>query len=189
MALTRAFLKGLGLTDDQMSAIIEAHTDTVDGIKKDRDKYKVDAERLPSIQKELDDLKTGSNDWKDKYEKEHKAFDNYKKDVSDKETLSKIKTAYRKLLKNANVTENHYESILKVTDFSGMKLNEDGTLVDTDKLIETIKKDWSGFIPTQETRGASPETPPSGKNSGSLGRAAQLANKYHNGLFGKNKEE
>ena len=38
MALTRAFLKGLGLTDDQMSAIIEAHTDTVDGIKKDRDK-------------------------------------------------------------------------------------------------------------------------------------------------------
>lgn len=189
MALTRAFLKGLGLTDDQMSAIIEAHTDTVDGIKKDRDKYKADAEKLPEVQKELDELKAGSDDWKGKYEKEHKAFDDYKKDVSDKETRAKIKAAYRKLLKDANVGENHHDSILKVTDFSTMKLNEDGTLSDSDKLNETIKKDWSGFITSKDTRGAGPETPPGGKKTESLGRAAQLANQYHNGLFGKNKEE
>lgn len=32
MALTRKLLKGMGLTDEQVDTIIEAHTDTVDGL-------------------------------------------------------------------------------------------------------------------------------------------------------------
>ena len=83
MALKREFLKGLNLTDDQIVAIIEAHTDTVDAIKKERDRYKAEAEKLPDIQKELDDLKAA--DWKSKYEKEHTSFDDSKKDISTKE--------------------------------------------------------------------------------------------------------
>ena len=31
MALTRKLLKGMGLTDEQVDTIIEAHSDTVDG--------------------------------------------------------------------------------------------------------------------------------------------------------------
>lgn len=57
MALTRKLLKGMGLTDEQVDTIIEAHTDTVDGLKADIGRYKADAEKLPGIQKELDDLK------------------------------------------------------------------------------------------------------------------------------------
>lgn len=187
MALTRAFLKGLNLTEDQISAIIEAHTDTIDGIKKERDRYKADAEKLPDVQKELDDLKEA--DWKGKYEKEHSSFDDYKKDISKKELTAKIKAAYKKLLTGANVGESHHDSILKVTDFSSMKLNEDGTLADADKLSDTIKKDWSGFISTTRTEGAGAATPPDGEAGKSSGRAAQLANRYHNGLFGKTTEE
>ena len=59
MALTRKLLKGMGLTDEQVDTIIEAHTDTVDGLKADIGKYKADAEKLPGIQKELDDLLNG----------------------------------------------------------------------------------------------------------------------------------
>ena len=33
MALTRKLLEGMGLTDEQVDTIIEAHTDTVDGLK------------------------------------------------------------------------------------------------------------------------------------------------------------
>ena len=40
MALSRAMLKGMNLTDEQVSAIIEEHTATVDGLKKQRDEYK-----------------------------------------------------------------------------------------------------------------------------------------------------
>ena len=51
MALTRKLLKGMGLTDEQVDTIIEAHTDTVDGLKADVSRYKADAEKLPDIQK------------------------------------------------------------------------------------------------------------------------------------------
>ena len=54
MALTRKLLKGMGLTDEQVDTIIEAHTDTVDGLKADVSKYKTDAEKLSDVQKELD---------------------------------------------------------------------------------------------------------------------------------------
>ena len=57
MALTRKLLKGMGLTDEQMDTIIEAHSDTVDGLKGELSKYKADAEKLPGVQKELEDLK------------------------------------------------------------------------------------------------------------------------------------
>ena len=52
MALTRNMLKGMGLTDEQVSAIIDAHTDTTDALKAQRDQYKADAEKLPAVQKE-----------------------------------------------------------------------------------------------------------------------------------------
>ena len=56
MAVSRAMLEGMGLTKEQASAIIEAHTETIDGLKKQRDEYKADADRLKDVQKELDDL-------------------------------------------------------------------------------------------------------------------------------------
>ena len=68
MAVTRSFLKGMGLTDEQVSAIIEEHTNTVNGLKEARDTYKADAEKLTAVQKQLDDLKANSgDDWKEKY--------------------------------------------------------------------------------------------------------------------------
>ena len=87
MALKRSFLKSMGLTDEQISAIIEAHTETVDGLKADIEKYKGDAEKLPGVQKELDALKAaGDGGYKEKYEKEKKAFEDFKTAQTAKET-------------------------------------------------------------------------------------------------------
>ena len=69
MALTRAMLKGMGLNDEQISAIIDAHTETTNGLKEERDKYRADAEKLPSVQKELDEMKKDGGDWQKKFEK------------------------------------------------------------------------------------------------------------------------
>ena len=73
MALTRKMLSGMGLTSEQVDAIIDEHTSVTQGLIADRDKYKADAEKLPEVQKQLDDLQKGDNDWKQKYEKEHSA--------------------------------------------------------------------------------------------------------------------
>lgn len=90
------------------------------------------------------------------------------------------------------VGEKHIESILKVTDFSQMSLDDTGKLVDADKLKKSIKDEWSGFIPTTETQGAGPDNPPENnggaKPAGQLSRAAMLAQNYHNNLYGKVKE-
>lgn len=164
MALTRNQLKGMGLTEEQVGAVIEAHIETVEALKAERDKYKAEADKLPDVQKQLDTLK--SEDWKAKYENEHKAFADYKTDIASKETLGKVKAAYKQLLLDNNVGEKHIDSILKVTDFSAMKLGEDGKLTDAARLAESAKNDWSGFITTTETKGANVDTPPAGGKMG-----------------------
>ena len=188
MALTRAMLKGMGLTEEQISAIIDEHTSVTTTLKDQIKEYKEQAEQLPDVQKELDKLKkdVADNDWKGKYDKEHDAFEAYKTDIAGKEKSAKIKAAYKKLLAECKVGDKHVDSILRVTDFKDMKLAEDGTLEGADKLKESISTEWSGFISTEGTQGAGVETPPAGGNpgGGSPSRAAQLAAKYTSNLYG-----
>lgn len=179
MAVSRSWLKGMGLTEEQVNSIIEAHSETVDGLKAERDKFKADAEKLASVQKQLEDLQ--KEDWKAKYESERKAFADYKTDVANKETLGKVKTAYRQLLKDNNIGEKHIDSIMKVTDFGSMKLGEDGKLTDADKLNESIKSDWSGFVTSTETKGANVDTPPAG--SGKMMSREQIYAKDDHGRY------
>ena len=85
MALSRKLLKGMGLTDEQVDTIIEAHTDTVDGLKEQVKTYKADADKLQDVQKELDDLKAaGDGGFKEKFEKEHSDFENFEKTIQEK---------------------------------------------------------------------------------------------------------
>lgn len=160
MGLTRALLKGMGLTEEQVGAIIDEHVATVNGLKEERDKYKDAAEKLPGVQKELDDLKKSGGDWEKKYNDEHTAFEAYKKDAESRETLEKVKSAYKALLKEQSIGEKHIDSILRVTDFGNMKLDKDGNLADQDALKKSIKEQWDGFVVTEGTKGAQVSTPP-----------------------------
>lgn len=162
MSLTRKMLKGMGLTEEQVDSIIEEHTSVTDALKEQAQKYKADAEKLPAIQKELDDLKAGGDDWEDKYNAEHKAFEDYKKDIESKAELSKTKDAYKALLKSQDISENRIGTILKLTDFSEIKLTKDGKIANEDKVIDKIKEDWSDLIGTKSESGASVDTPPNG---------------------------
>ena len=160
MALTRKLLKGMGLTEEQVDTIIEAHTDTTDGLKADIAKYKGDAEKLPGVQKELNDLKAaGDGGYKEKYEKEHADFEKYKADQTAKETRQAKETAYRELLKAAGVSEKRIPAILKVTDLNGIEMDGD-KIKDADKHTQTVKTEWAEFVESSNTTGASTTTPP-----------------------------
>ncbi len=118
MAVTRNFLKGMGLTEEQVGAIIDEHVDTTNALKADRDKYKAEAEKLTEVQKELDDLKAkGDDGWQAKYEKEHSDFEAYKNEQIAKESRATKEAAYTALLKEANISEKAYKLILNATDF------------------------------------------------------------------------
>jgi hypothetical protein len=164
MALTRKFLSALGIEAEKVDEIITAHTDTVNALKEERDKYKADADKLPEVQQELETLKEAGNsggDWEQKFNKEHEDFENFKKEVANNEAIRQTKEVYRNLLLSNKVDEQRIDAIMKVTDFSDMKL-KDGKFEDEDKLTENIKKEWAGFIKTEGQAGAGVDNHPDG---------------------------
>ena len=176
MALTRRLLKGMGLTDEQMDTIIDAHTDTVDGLKADVAKYKADAEALPEVQKQLEkaqaDLEAGKKDsWKVKYEAIKEEFEGYKTEQTKKESHAAKEKAYRALLQEAGVSEKRLESVLRVSDVDSVELDDKGAIKGADKLTESIKSEWADFITTTETRGAQTYNPPANNPSGAMTKA------------------
>lgn len=161
MSLTRGMLKGMGLTEEQVSAIIDAHAETVDGLKDSLKAAKADADKLKEVQKELDSLKaTDGDDFKTKYEKEHADFEAYKKTVAGEKADAEKRSLYRDLLKGAGVDAKRIDTVMKVTDLSGIKV-KDGKIDNADDLTKQIQKDWADFIGTTTTKGASVQTPPS----------------------------
>lgn len=155
----------MSLTDEQIDTIIEAHTETTDALKEERDSYKADAAKLPAIQQELDDLKSkGDDGFEKKYNDLKAEFDQYKQEQADRANKAAIESAYKALLKEAGVSDKRVASILRVTDLSGAKLDKDGNLKDRDKMAESIKAEWADFIQTADVKGADTKTPP--KNSG-----------------------
>lgn len=163
MALTRKFLSAMGIEDDKVDEIITAHTDTVNALKEQRDKYKEDAEKLPTIQKKLDELQAQGDKedpYKEKYEKLQVEFDTFKEGVENEKIKAKKNKAYRELIKKAGVSEKRIDAIMKVTNIDNVELDEKGEIKDADKIIESIKKEWSDFIVTETQKGADTTTPP-----------------------------
>lgn len=168
MALTRKFLSALGIEEAKIDEIISAHVDTVNVLKEQRDGYKADADKLPAVQKALDDLKasqSGDDPYKEKYEKKAKEFDDYKKGVEAKELKRSKSTAYKQVLKELKAS--HIDSILKASqsELEKIELDEDGKIKDVDKLKESIKKEWADFIVAEGQQGANTATPPANEGS------------------------
>ena len=163
MALTRKFLSALGIEEAKIDEIITAHVDTVNVLKEQRDGYKADADKLPAVQKALDDLKasqSGDDPYKEKYEKKAREFDDYKKGVEAKELKRSKSAAYKQVLKELKAS--HVDSILKASqsELDKIELDEDGKIKDVDKLKESIKKEWADFIVAEGQQGANTATPP-----------------------------
>ena len=168
MALTRKLLKGMNLTEEQMDTIIEAHTETVDGLKSDVQKYKADAEKLPAVQKELDDLKAaGDGGYKEKYEKVKKEFDDYKSDVSAKETKTAKEKAVRTYYESKNITGKSLDIAMRgsAAEIDAVEL-ENGKIKDASALDELISGTFSGLVSKTTVTGAKTDTPPAANSTG-----------------------
>lgn len=180
MALTRKLLKGMGLTDEQVDTIIEAHTDTVDGLKADVSKYKTDAEKLSGVQKELDDLKAkGDDGWKEKHDKLKGEFDKYKTDVQAKETHAAKEAAYRTILKDAGLSEKGIEKAVKYAEWDKIELETDGKLKCANDHIKAAKEEWAEYVTTTTTTGAKTSTPPANSGGAKLTKAEIYARDEH----------
>lgn len=163
MGFSRKMLKAMGIEDEKIDQIIDAHTETVDALKADRDAYKEDAAKLAAVQKELDELKAkGDDGYKAKYEAEKAAHDALKADIAAKETKKAKTDAYRELLKGANIDEKRIATILRAEapTIDKIELDADGKIKNAEQYMESIKSDWADFIVTQSAKGANTATPP-----------------------------
>lgn len=181
MALTRKMLKAMSIEDEKIDQIVDAHTETVDALKAERDTYKADAEKLAAVQKELDDLKKDGGDWKTKYEKEHADFEEYKTGITKKETKTAKENAYRNLLKECGVSEKRIDAIIKITDIDALELGKDGKIKDSAEKAEQIKTEYADWIVTSTTTGANTANPPA--NGGKGVKTKEEIYKMENGRY------
>ena len=166
MSLTRKMLKAMGIEEEKIDQIIEAHSETVDSLKADRDSYKEDAEKLKDVQKELDDLKAkGDDGWKEKHDRLKGEFDKYKTDVQAKETKAAKEAAYRAILKDANLSEKGVEKAIKYADWDKIELDTDGKLKGANDHIKAVREEWAEYVTTTTTTGAKTSTPPANNHA------------------------
>ena len=156
MGLTRKALKAMGLSDEQVDSIVEMHTETVDGLKEEINKYKANAEKLPSIQKELDDMKAkGDDGWKEKHDAVKKEFDDYKTAQTEKETREAKTKAARAYFEGKNIEGANLNLAIRSCKAEIDALEMDGeSIKDTATLDALISGDLSSLVskPTSNVR-------------------------------------
>lgn len=171
----------MGIEDDKIDQIIDAHAETVNALKDERDELKDAADRLKKAEAELEELKAKPADgYKEKFEKEHADFEAFKADTAKATADREKKSLYRKLLTDAGVDPKRMDAVMRVADLSDIVV-EDGAIKDADEVTEKVKGEWSDFIPATNTKPAKVDTPPAGGGDGaaepkSLGEA--LRQKY-----------
>ena len=178
MALTRKLLKGMGLTDEQVDTIIEAHTDTVDGLKSEASKYKADAEKLPTVQKELDDLKAkGDDGWKEKHDKVKKDFDDYKNGVESEKSKAAKEKAARAYFEGKNIIGKSLELAMRASaaEIAGLELDGE-KIKDTAVLDGLVAGDLAALVGSTVVRGNNPANPPANNGSGSTKTKEDILN-------------
>lgn len=165
MALSRKFLKAMGLTEEQIDSVVEAHRETVDGLQKSLTAAEDKAKKYDGVEKELNELKaanSGNEDFKIKYETEHTAFEKYKSEIAAKETRAAKETALKAYFEKNNIVGTNQAIAMRgiKSELDGIELDEKGNIKDTASLDELVKGDYARLISTTKTEGAHTSTPP-----------------------------
>lgn len=186
MSLTRKMLKGMGLTEEQADTIIEAHTETVDGLKEKLKTAEAKAQAAEDLQKELDGLKAkGGEDYKVRAEKAEKELKDYKAEVAAKETRAAKEKAVKAYFEAKNITGNNLAIALRGAkdEISSIELDDKGGIKDTKALDDLVGGEFASLVVKSSTRGATTATPPGSKSSGAPMTRAEVYAKDEKGKF------
>lgn len=162
--LNRKFLKALGVDEDKIDAIIEAHTDVTSVLVKERDEALSKAGDIEKLTRERDELKQkvtqAASDAKAEVQA---AFDAFKKQVADEKAQAAKTEAVTALLKDRGARRPEFiEFLLSKVDLSKVVV-EDGAIKDT-AFIDALQSAYSGCFGEIDEHGAGPHDPPSGGN-------------------------
>lgn len=165
MALSRSYLKALGLTKEQEDAVVEAHTETISGLKDELKTEREKANRLATVEKELNDLKTanaGKPNYEELYNADHTALENLRSEITAKEARAAKEAAIGAFFEKNNIVGKQKKIAMMAIkgDIDGYEVDEAGNLKDTKSLETLIKEDFAGLVSTTRTEGAGIAEPP-----------------------------
>ena len=166
MALSRKFLAALGIEAEKIDEIINAHSETVEALKEERDSYKENAEKYGKAQNDLDvankKIEELSKDdaYKIKYEALKEDFDEYKKNVETEKSNNNKAAAYKALLKEIGISDKRIEAVAKLAELDKIKLDKDGKIEGSEDLKKSLSEEWADFIIKDGKEGAGTSTPP-----------------------------
>lgn len=162
---------GENCTDEMENRIMALHLGVVDPMKDDIAQYKEKANKLDDVQKELDDLKAkGDDGYKDKYEKEHAAFEKYKADITAKESRAAKEKAVRAYFEAQKITGANLNIAMRGVkdEITAIELDADGKIKDTAALDALVKGEFAGLVVTTSVKGANTANPPTNTGGQSM---------------------
>ncbi len=180
MALTRKMLKAMGIEDDKADQIIEAHAESVDALKKQRDDAKAEADSVPELKKKLEEAQKAAeaaagDDTGAKLKAVQEEFATYKAGVEAKEARAVAEKLFRDQLRSAKVDDRYADLAVKDMDPSRYAV-KDGAFEDADavkKAVADFTEKYPQFITSTSTQGASTGNPPA--KSGGQAEPSSLA--------------
>lgn len=168
MALTRKLLKSLGLEEAQIETIIDAHTETVDGLKESLKTAQTEAAKVEELTNKLNEANDKLSKAGDAA-KVQKEFDTYKANVEAERKTAKTAADVQELLKEAGINRDSFRAaVAKSYDASKITYAEDGSISNRAELVQGIKTDYADFLSTATTSGTPPITPPTGGKAGGM---------------------
>lgn len=180
MALTRKMLKAMGIEDDKADQIIEAHVESVDALKKQRDEAKAEADLVPELKKQLEEAQKAAEAAADddagaKLKSVQDEFAAYKADVEAKEARAVAEKLFREQLRAAKVDDRYADLAVKDMDPSQYAV-KDGEFEDAEavgKAVAAFAEKYPQFISSTSIQGASTGNPPA--KSGGQAEPSSLA--------------
>ena len=165
-SLSRKFIRdaakeaGIELTKEFEQAIIDEHVAS-------RDEAIENATLTLNEQLEAEKGKSGTDEFKTKWEQEVEAHNALKDKIAKDEITAKKQSAIRALLAEVKIGDKRHDLVLKALapDMDKIELDKDGKIKDVDTLKTSLSTDWADFIETTEKVPASTPTPPVGQTS------------------------
>jgi hypothetical protein len=171
MALTRKLLAALGIEADKVDQIIEAHAETVEGLKSERDGYKAKAEQADALAKQVEELTASATpadkvaDLEGKLAEAQKAYADLTAKVQGEKDAAAKDAAYRSdVLKAANIDPRRFDSVMRVTPLDGIEL-EGGHVKGADELAKKAAQEWADFVAVPGAVGANVSAPQASGNA------------------------
>ena len=163
MALTREFIRKLAKESDVelpkefLDGIIAEHTAARDAYAEEQ--VKTELAKQPATKAE--NVKDS-----EEYKTLKQSFDDYKAEVTKKETKVAKEKAYRSMLADTGLSEKGIEKAMKYAEWDKIELETDGKLKDANTHIKSVKEEWAEYVTTTTTTGAKTSTPPTNTGGG-----------------------